>query len=49
MNQINSALTALNNAIDIGTAYLVENGVAIFALLAIAYFIRNKGTIFIIL
>jgi ABC-type multidrug transport system fused ATPase/permease subunit len=48
MNAINSALTALNNAIDTGVAYLQANAVAILALLAIAYFIRNKGTIVVI-
>jgi hypothetical protein len=46
MNAINSAATALNDAIDTGVAYLHANAFAIFALLAIAYFVRNNGTIF---
>jgi hypothetical protein len=45
MNAINSAASALNNAIDTGVAYLRANAFAIFALLAIAYYIRNNGTI----
>jgi hypothetical protein len=45
MNAINSAATLLNDGIDTGVAYLRANAFAIFALLAIAYFIRNKGTI----
>lgn len=44
MNPINQLASALNSGIDAFVAYTQENGIAILALLALAYFVRSSGT-----
>lgn len=42
MNSINQAITGLNSGIDAVVAYIQANGMAILALLAVAYFFRSS-------
>ena len=45
MESINRALTSLNTAIDKGVDYAQQNAFYILALIGIAYYLRNNGTL----